>query len=720
SLAARRAIGAAALAGYRGGDARRRRRLVAEAEGRGTAVATTAPNNDTIWLLAPAPDGGVVSLSEDHTIRLSHGAEVTTLSGDVSSVVRVAYNPARGLIAFATGKPGVAVLDVAARKVTRITDANPDTIAFSPDGARLVVLDDHQVLHAWPTRGAPRELAPRELAARRFAVPAADRVVAQVDDGVVVLAEGAAAPIARLAASDVTALDGVAGDVVLGGDDGTIRALDAGLHERGRGRVCHDRVRSVQLVPHGDLIAFACQDRTAGVARFDAAKRAVVVVDAFDSRGLAQTYLEPTGRYIGVTDESNTAYLYDLATHLLHHYDDGNAAQPAFVLPPSAALPFVVIGDNNGAVRTWRAPSTAGRVALHAPDGIYTLSFTPDSATLIAGGVDGAVHAIDLATTTEHALAGHAGPLRVVRTAADAASALSVGFDNTARLWRIGDGAVIRTFRGHAGEIADAAFLSTDPLRVVSAGGDGRLLAWAGDDAPATELYRQAAAFDRIAVLGASGQIAGVDIESHVRVFDAAGQAPPRALALPAGAEVTLLRASPDARWLAIGTAAGDVVVFDTATWRERQRHRAPGAIRQIAFDPQGRELAVASEAGRAPAGHVEIVPLAAPTGRARSPWTEVTAMVRDVAYTPDGETLGFVTSDGGTWLYAIARDAWAYTRDHDTDTLVARFSPDGRQLATADRRGIVVVRDVAASFAPPPSTATAVSTTPSTTWSHR
>jgi WD40 repeat protein len=80
--------------------------------------------------------------------------------------------------------------------------------------------------------------------------------------------------------------------------------------------------------------------------------------------------------------------------------------------------------------------------------------------------------------------------------------------------------------------------------------------------------------------------------------------------------------------------------------------------------------------------------------------WRTVTAAVRDVAYAPDGETIGFVCADGGTWLYSTPGDLWAYTRDHNTDTFTGRFSPDGRWFASSDRRGIVVVRDVKATLA--------------------
>jgi len=133
------------------------------------------------------------------------------------------------------------------------------------------------------------------------------------------------------------------------------------------------------------------------------------------------------------------------------------------------------------------------------------------------------------------------------------------------------------------------------------------------------------------------------------------------------------------------------------SSWNVITTVAAEGSIRQIQFDPLDRDLVIASEAGRTLLGHVQIVALG-PQRVVR--WHTVAAAVRNVAYAPDGETIGFVCADGGSWLYSMHSDIWAYTRDHNTDTFTARFSPDGRLFATSDRRGLVVVRDVQSTLA--------------------
>jgi len=163
------------------------------------------------------------------------------------------------------------------------------------------------------------------------------------------------------------------------------------------------------------------------------------------------------------------------------------------------------------------------------------------------------------------------------------------------------------------------------------------------------------------------------------------------------GAAITLLRASEDGKYVVTGTETGVVEVYETSSWHVIETVRALGSIRQIAFDPKNRDLLIASEAGHSQFGHLQIVALG-PHRAYR--WHEVAVEVRDVAYSPDGEIIGFVCKDGGTWLYALGSDVWAYTRDHDVDISTGKFSPDGRLFATTDRRGIVVVRDVASTLA--------------------
>jgi WD40 repeat protein len=685
----------ATLGDYRGGDAVRRRRLIAEARGRGVARAIYTPHSDTIWFLHGDRTGAIVSVGEDRRIQLTQGATSTTLATDVSTSVRVAYAPARRLLAYATSPAGIAVLDLGTRASQRIGTLDPAVMAFAPDGARLAALDAHGELVVWPTAPAGAPIYRATLAGAtgfRFATPT--RLIVQERGAIraVALDATGGAPDTR-AIPDITALDAQPDAVAAGTEDGSIAMLSPGLAILGRTSVCHERLRDVRFIPHTDRIAFSCQDAVSGIARYDATRSTLTVIDSFATRGLANVEPEVTGRYVIVTDESNTTYLYDTETRLLSHYD-GSSGQPSYVAAPTPELDRVLIGDVNGTVRVWDRPPGAARVILQAPAAVYGLAFMPDGQALVTYGTDGVVRRVAVGDGATTELRGHRASVFALRVAPDGSSILSVGYDGGVRAWRTSDATMSRRFAEHGGLVEDLDYVEQG-RQVVSVGDDGRLLAWSPEGTEVAVLFKHTAPLTGLEVLRRNDHVVIMDAKGTVWDVSLRGEA--RKIREPDGAALTMLRASADGTYVAIGTETGAVAVYETSTWRVVKAVNGEGSIRKILFDPMNRDLLIAREAGHAQFGHVQLVALDLERG---VPWHDVTAAVRDVAYAPDGATMGFVCADGGTWLYAVRNDTWAYARDHDTDVFTGRFSPDGSMFATTDRRGVVVVRDVASTLA--------------------
>jgi WD40 repeat protein len=685
----------AALADYRGGDAVRHRRLVAEARGRGVARAVHTPHSDTVWFLLGDGAGAIVSVGEDRRIQLTQGTSSTTLATDVSTSVRVTYAPSRRLLAYATSPAGIAVLDLGARTTKRISTLDPEVMEFAADGSRLAALDDHGELVVWST--AP-ELQPVFRAALpgatrlRFATPT--RLIVQDRAAIRAIALDATggAPDTRTI-SNVTAFDARPDAVVAGADDGSIAMLSPRLAVLVRTSVCHKGLRIVRFIPHTDRLAFSCQDGIAGVARHDAVRNTLTVIDTFATRGLTEVAPDFTGRYVAVIDESSTAHLYETGTRLLTHFD-GNAGQPSHVAAPTPELDQVLIGDVNGTVRVWDSPTGAARVVLQAPDAIFGLAFTPDSRSVITDGADGVVRQSSISDGSTTELRGHSSIVLAVQVAPDGSSILSYSYDGTIRVWRPSDATLIRRLADHASVVEDAAYVEQG-RRIVSVGDDGRLLAWSPEGTDVSILFEHASPLTGVEALRRNDHAVIKDAEGTIWDISLGGET--RKVRDADGSAVTLMRASADGNYVATGTETGVVTVYETSSWHVIKTVKTGGSIRQIAFDPMNRDLLIASEAGHTQFGHVQLVELDA---QRAFRWHDVAAEVRDVAYAPDGETIGFVCKDGGTWLYAPRRDIWAYTRDHDADVSTGKFSPDGRLFATTDRRGIVVVRDVASTLA--------------------
>ncbi|HEU4726304.1 MAG TPA: WD40 repeat domain-containing serine/threonine protein kinase, partial [Kofleriaceae bacterium] len=693
----------AALADYRGGDEVRRRRLYAEAEGRGVARAVIAPHNDTVWFAAGDSTGAIVSVGEDGRVQLTRSAAgkrggsegSTTLASDASTEVIVAYAPARQLLAYATAPTGIAVLDLTTRTLKRIPGVKPRRLRFSPDEARLAALDRHGEIDVWSIGSDAVSMYKAVHAGAtqvQFATPS--RLVVQDRAGLRAIALDAAGGAPDTASlPDLSSIDATADAVAAGTSDGRIAMLGPGFAVLSTTPVCHQRVRHARFIPHTDRLAFACQDKVAGVVRYDREHHELSLVDTFATRGVATVTPEATGKYVAVTDESNTAYVYDTATRILTHYD-GSAGQPAYVAAPSPGFDHVLVGDVNGTVRVWDPPARAARVVLQAPSAIFGIGFTPDGKALFTGGADHLVRRIDSGGGAIAELRGHADLVLGVRIAPDGSSVASLSYDGSVVAWRASDGALLRRLTDHGSVVQDADYVEHG-RRVASVGDDGRLLVWSPGGHDLAVVFQHPTPLTAVETLVQSDHLAIKDAAGSV--WDVALDGGSRKVREADGTGVTTLRASPDGRYLATGTDAGVVTVYDTSDWRVITTVRAEGAIHQIQFDPRGRDLVIASEAGRAPTGHVQVVALGVPR---RLRWRDIAVSARDIAYTSDGETLGFVCGDGGAWLYSIPDDTWAYTRDHDTDVLSGRFSPDGKLFATTDRRGVIVVRSVPATLA--------------------
>jgi eukaryotic-like serine/threonine-protein kinase len=685
----------ATLADYHGHDEVRRRRLIAEARGRGVASAIYAPHSDTVWFLYGDRTGAFVSLSEDRRIQLTQGATSTTLARDVSSSVRVAYAPARHLLAYATSPAGISLLDLGTKVTTRITTFDPTVMVFAPDGSRLAALDGHGELRIWSvaTVAAPMYRAKLPDAIDlRFATPT--RLIVQARGAIrtVALDATGGAPSTR-AIADISAFDARPDMVVAGLGDGSVVLLSSRLAIVGQISVCRKRVATVRFISQTDKLAVSCQDGLFGIVRYDAARGTLSVFDMFATRGQTEVQLDTTGRHVAAIDESNTAYIYDIETRLLARYD-GNAGQLSFVAVPTQEFPYVLIGDVNGSVRVWSQPAAAARVILQAPDTIYGLAFSRDGKAVVTDGADGIVRRVALDGGPATELRGHSSLVAGTRVAPDGSSFLSYSYDGTVQVWRTRDSTLGRRFAEHTGLVADVEYVEHG-RRVVSAGEDGRLLVWSAEGTDFSVLLEHRAPLAGVEVLSRNDHVVASDAEGSL--WDVSLHGEIRQVRAADGATITALRASDDGGYVAVGNDTGMVTIYETSSWHVIKQVKVDGGIHRVAFDPMNRDVLIASEAGHTQFGHVRLVAL----GMQREfSWHDVLAEARGITYSPDGETIGFVCKDGGTWLYTMRGDRWAYARDHDAEASDGKFSPDGRQFVTTDRRGVVVVRDVASTLA--------------------
>lgn len=241
------------------------------------------------------------------------------------------------------------------------------------------------------------------------------------------------------------------------------------------------------------------------------------------------------------------------------------------------------------------------------------------------------------------------------------------------------------------GEAAAAQGLAFSPDGRALATGDraGSVTLWgAASGAVEATLPARARAVTSVAFTPDGTRLAGDD-NLGVGTWDVAARRPRGFRDKGAGGPGTLVY-SPDGRWLASADAAGSVRLWDAATGDVAARW--PGhasGVTSVSFAPGGRRLATVSS--RDPEVRIWDVPSGRPVRALRHrgfvPWA--------VAFSPDGRTVAAAGERGliVLWEAASGRDL-GVLRGHAGWVTAVAFSPDGRRLVSGGNDGTVRLWD--------------------------
>jgi WD40 repeat protein/DNA-binding SARP family transcriptional activator len=327
-------------------------------------------------------------------------------------------------------------------------------------------------------------------------------------------------------------------------------------------------------------------------------------------------------------------------------------------------------------------------------------ALSPDGRTMLAGGRDGSVRFVDLATGETTTASGR-----------------------------------------HDREVERAIF-SPNGRQAITAGEDGRMIVWDVEHAAAVEtLAGHAAKITGLAISSDGSTLYSSSLDSKVLIWDLAGD---RRLGRPfeVGPDAgELLRSSlsPDGRTLAVGQPDGRVTLLDATTLRALSKfHVVPeGAVTGIGFVPGGRLLAVGGDNGflalvdpwrgeivkrlvghrpnaRTAFAHGVFTPSFAADGHLMATTADdhtvrlwalpsgrpVGSVLRyptvgDVSLSPDGRTLAVTVPEGvanlGVRIVDVAtRQQRASLFGDEAIWDLARFTPDGRFLVGGSWKGWV------------------------------
>ncbi len=483
------------------------------------------------------------------------------------------------------------------------------------------------------------------------------------------------------------------------------------------------------IAPAHDLVVFALFGKVE-VHRLSQRQR-LFVLEA-SPQEVRSAALSPDGRRLAIAFTGSKLQLWDLSTGEL------SRELPISGMAFAAQLEFSpdgqqLIGALDNKIYIWpldRAEATPSIVALERNAEIVNVQFSSDPSVVHVLLADGLRSVRTADGTTAQAIGGYLGRPHGIAFSADGRW-LAGAFGYQIGLWRVQDGALLRTTATFASElsgsrfgdltlsgpapIADAVFSPDLHAAIYSILGDlttgdergrgGSVQVRGADGALRQTLSGYVNEYARLAISPDGRFLAGGDKKGVVLLWRLSDGLNVRALRGHREAIVGLAF-SPDNRLLVTAGSEESVKVWDVASGRERQmvlRNAGDARIAAIALSPTGRRLAILTKAsrikGRVAFWEADEVGSFSFVRALDIEGMDVNFPLLDrpfvpMAFSPDGALLA-IADNKLTYLVDAGQALLKRVLNTDEDVAALAFSPDGWLLALATKDGQVLLYGV-------------------------
>ena len=342
--------------------------------------------------------------------------------------------------------------------------------------------------------------------------------------------------------------------------------------------------------------------------------------------------------------------------------------------------------------RLWDMETDTIARAFEGHRGHTLFKFSPDETTLVSGGEDSSVKLWQRATGKPIRTFGErAGTVKAMSLSSDSALALSGGADQTLRLWDLATGQLVRAFEGHTAAIKAVAFGKSADL-LLSGSADHSVKLWNAKSGQLLATFQgHTSAVSTVAFAGELIVAGGAD--GTVKVWDAKGRLLRSIDTRDQALGVTSMAVSPDGSRVLTGNSESSVDIWQLSTGR-RVRSVVKGdgrdpAIIAVGFSPGGDQIFYASSEAS-----IFLQSISSKRGRA-------------LQRVPSFDLVTAVLSRDGKYIVAASRDHTFYLLDVATGQLTRTFrghsgainavamSSGGKRILTAGDDASIRIWDV-------------------------
>jgi uncharacterized repeat protein (TIGR01451 family) len=311
-------------------------------------------------------------------------------------------------------------------------------------------------------------------------------------------------------------------------------------------------------------------------------------------------------------------------------------------------------------------------------DWVTSVAFSPDGSLIASGSGD---YTIKLWRVSDGALVrtltGHTDWVTSVAFSPDGSLIASGSGDYTIKLWRVSDGALVRTLTGHADWVTSVAF-SPDGSLIASGSGDYTIKLWRVSDGALVATLTGHTGWVTSVAFSPDGSLLASGSEDYtIKLWRVSDGALVRTLTGHTN-DVTSVAFSPDGSLLASGSEDYTIKLWrvsDGALVRTLTGHT--NDVTSVAFSPDGSLLASGSEDYTIKLWRVS-------DGALVDTLTGHMGTVTSVAFSPDGSLIASGSEDYTIKLWRVSDGALVDTLTGHMGTVNSvAFSPDGSLLAS-------------------------------------